>query len=192
MQKEFPTTSYQDVILRALGIPASTSPEAEDVFKRLGIKVSYVRVARKSVPVVRFDGGVSQWNKFGDADVAIPDCVFDATPILEYVVPADRAAAEKMSARAQAAGYQIDGAALVESIRTGKRDAIEASQRAARARREARELRARQSAVLKTLGYTWQVGYVPTDDEGSEKVFSLVSPSGETIDFADAVAREQL
>lgn len=104
MKKEFPTSSAQDQVLKALNLTAETYPQAEEVLQACGLKVTPVRQGRSSVPSIKLidaiTGGVTA---YGEGDyVSVDFKAIDLTPILQWIVAKDQPRAQRRIAKVQA------------------------------------------------------------------------------------------
>lgn len=101
MQKHFPVGATQAKVLKALGLTAENFDHANAIFDHIGIEVSSKRQGRETVPVIRLretSGGA--FNAYGEGESwDLPAEYVDLTPVLPWIVDADRAAAENIIAR---------------------------------------------------------------------------------------------
>lgn len=90
----YPTKSYQDKVLSALGVTAQDCEHADQIFEALGLKVGHKRAGRTTVPVVKIlprqhSYEIGGWNAGGEdgwsetVKMTYPDVDFAA--IMQFV-----------------------------------------------------------------------------------------------------------
>lgn len=87
MEKHFPVTKVQSMVLGALGLEATHFDEAKELLAHLGLTVNVKREGRTTVPSIRVEDRVGGgWNGGGDADTWQQSPYMDLTPLMQWIV----------------------------------------------------------------------------------------------------------
>lgn len=189
MEKHYPTSSAQDQVLTALGLDrhAYNYDSANDLFRVIGLSVSFKRIGRTSVPVVSLtEGAGGAFNAHGEGESwTIDRFGIDLTPLAPWMSEADATTVARRTAKStpviNAATFAADHIAEQERERMEARERKERDQ-------EARRQRAITRNILRIHGYTFTRFETANDDDETEVSYTLYAPDGRIVTVAQALA----
>jgi hypothetical protein len=195
MDKHYPTSSAQDQVLKALGLDCReyNYDTANDLFRAVGISVSFRRQGRVSVPVVTLmESAGGAFNAYGEGESwSVDPKAIDLTPLASWMSAADAAIVARRAAKAaqtpQPSNADVAAQIAADHVAAEQR---ERDERRARkdAEKAAREQRARTRNVLRVHGYRFKRFKDVNDDDETEVSYTLYAPDGRAVSVAQALA----